>query len=85
MHGLGQVFHVINILEKLAAGQELTQIGSATLGAGEASGILPDHLTDCWNYASKRFGVLHEAELLAGSSHRDDLRGVWRDEQDRAL
>ena len=63
MHELGIVFHMIETLEEVARQNELTTIQKVTLNLGEVSGVLPDYLVDCWNWAVKRTDVLHDAEL----------------------
>lgn len=63
MHELGIVFHMIDTLEEVARSHELTAISKVTLNLGEVSGVLPDYLVDCWNWAVKRTVVLREAEL----------------------
>ena len=63
MHELGIVFHMIETLEEVAASNELSAITKVTLNLGEVSGVLPDYLIDCWNWAVKRTEVLHDAVL----------------------
>ncbi|MBO7675495.1 MAG: hydrogenase maturation nickel metallochaperone HypA [Atopobiaceae bacterium] len=63
MHELGIVFHMIETLEEVARQNELTTIQKVTLNLGEVSGVLPDYLVDCWNWAVKRTDVLHDAML----------------------
>lgn len=64
MHELGTIHYVIDTVEKLAVENELTKIGSVTLQVGEVSGIIPQYLTDYWEYARKKTTYLQEAELL---------------------
>ncbi len=63
MHELGIVFHMIDTLEEVARVHELATISKVTLNLGEVSGVLPDYLVDCWNWAVKRTNVLRAAEL----------------------
>lgn len=63
MHELGIVFHMIDTLEEVARENELSSIVKVTLSLGEVSGVLPDYLVDCWNWAIKRTEVLHDAVL----------------------
>ena len=51
MHELGTVFYVIKEVEKLCDENELTTVGSVTLQIGEVSGIIPEYIVDCWNWA----------------------------------
>lgn len=64
MHELGIVFHMIDTLQDVAEQNELTAIHKVTLNLGEVSGVLPDYLTDCWNWAVRRTEVLHDAALV---------------------
>ena len=63
MHELGTVFYVIKEVEKLCDENELTTVGSVTLQIGEVSGIIPEYIVDCWNWATKDTKYLKEAEL----------------------
>ena len=63
MHELGIVFHMIDTLEDIARDNELSVIAKVTLNLGEVSGVIPDYLVDCWNWAVKRTEVLHDAKL----------------------
>ena len=54
MHELGTIVYVIDTVEKLAAEQKLSKIGSVTLEVGEVSGIV---------YARKKSALLKETEL----------------------
>lgn len=63
MHELGTIIYVIDTIEKLAADENLTAVGSITLQVGEVSGIIPDYLTDFWLYARKKSELLKETEL----------------------
>lgn len=63
MHELGTIIYVIDTIEKLAAEETLTAVGSITLQVGEVSGIVPDYLTDFWLYARKKSELLKETEL----------------------
>lgn len=63
MHELGLVAHIIKTVEEMAAEQKLTEVASLTLELGEVSSVLPDYLTDCWNYAHKKSELLKNTEL----------------------
>lgn len=63
MHELGIVFHMIGMLEGIACSNKLTRVTKVTLSLGEVSGVLPDYLVDCWDWAVKRTDVLHDAVL----------------------
>jgi hydrogenase nickel incorporation protein HypA/HybF len=64
MHELGVVFHIIDSVKEIAAENAVTQVASVTLKLGEVSGVIPDYLTDFWNWAVKRTDVLKGAELI---------------------
>ena len=63
MHELGTVFYVIQEVEKVVEENHLTQVASVTLEVGEVSGIIPEYIVDCWNWARKDTKYLKEAEL----------------------
>ncbi len=63
MHELGIVFHMIDTLEEVARSNELSAISKVTLNLGAVSGVLPDYLVDCWNWAVKRTDVMRDAVL----------------------
>lgn len=76
MHELGLVYSVIHTLEKLAVEQKINEIGSVTLEVGEVSGVVPEYVVDCWNYAHKKSDVLKNATLrvqtLPGVTYCED-------------
>ena len=63
MHELGIVFHLIDMIEDLGRENELTSVSRVVLDLGEVSGVLPDYLEDCWNWAVKRTELLKDAKL----------------------
>ena len=63
MHELGIVFHMIDTLQEIAEQNELTVVSKVNLRLGEVTGVLPDYLVDCWNWAVKRTDVLRDAVL----------------------
>lgn len=63
MHELGTVFYVIKEVEKLCDENDLTVVGSVTLEIGEVSGIIPEYIVDCWNWAIKDTKYLKTAQL----------------------
>lgn len=64
MHELGIVFHIMDTLEAVGRENHLTSIRSVTVELGEVSAVVPEYLTDCWNWAVKKKGpLLKEAEL----------------------
>lgn len=63
MHELGIIIHVSKSLDAIAVENELSKIGSVTLEIGEVSGIVPEYLTDCWEYYRKKNPLIEEAEM----------------------
>lgn len=63
MHELGVVKHVIDVLKDIAKEQNLSKIGSVTLEIGEVSLIIPEYITDCWQYYKKKEALILDAEL----------------------
>ncbi len=63
MHELGTVFYVIEQVEKICKENELTVVGSVTLEIGEVSGIIPEFIVDCWNWARAKNELMKNAEL----------------------
>lgn len=47
----------------LARENELSAVSKVTLNLGEVTGVLPDYLVDCWDWAVKRTEVLRDARL----------------------
>ena len=58
MHELGVVFHVIDQIEELAEENQLTEVSVVTLQLGEVSAVIPEYLTDCWNWAVKKHDIM---------------------------
>lgn len=63
MHELGIVFHIIDAVEKIVADNGLSEVSVVTLELGEVSAILPEYLTDCWNWAVKKTEHLKACRL----------------------
>lgn len=63
MHELGVVFHIAKSVEKIAAENEAERISSVTLEIGEVSTIIPEYLTDAWNWNCKKNILLTDCEL----------------------
>lgn len=64
MHELGVVFYVVRDVKTVAEENQVEKVASVTLQIGEVSGIVPEYLIDCWNWARKKEPVMAEAELL---------------------
>ena len=63
MHELGIVFHIIDTLEEVGRENHLASIQSVTVELGEVSTVIPEYLTDCWNWAVKNKELLKEAVM----------------------
>lgn len=69
MHELGIVFHIIDSLEEVGKENDLTQIESVTMEVGEVSTVIPEYLTDCWNWAVKKKPLLQHCEMIVETIH----------------
>lgn len=63
MHELGIIVHISKTLKEIAEENQLTEIGSVTLEIGEVSGIVPEFLTDCWQYYRKKTELLKDSDM----------------------
>ena len=63
MHELGIVYHIINSVEEVGRENDLTSVQSVTIELGEVSAVIPEYLTDCWNWAVKKNGLLKDAQI----------------------
>ena len=63
MHELGTVFYVIEQVEQVCRDNDLSTVGSVTLQIGEVSGIIPEYIVDCWNWAKKKNDFVKDAEI----------------------
>ena len=63
MHELGTIYYVIDTVEKLMVENNLSKVASITLEVGEVSGIIPEYLTEFWQYAREKSEHFKETEL----------------------
>lgn len=82
MHELGVVFHVIKIVEEVAAENQLTEVESVTLELGEVSGVIESYLQNCWQWAvKKRSAILKDAvlkvETVSAVTYCEDCRKIY--------
>lgn len=63
MHELGIVYHIIDTLEEVGRENALTSVQSVTIELGEVSAVIPEYLTDCWNWAIKKNGLMKDAQM----------------------
>lgn len=64
MHELGVVFYVIKDVKEVAEKNAVEKVASVTLEIGEVTGIIPEYLTDCFDWAKKKEPVMEEAKLV---------------------
>ena len=63
MHELGVVFHVIDEIQDLAKQNNVKHVNAVTLQIGTVTGIVPDYLKDCWNWAVSKHENMLNCEL----------------------
>ncbi len=64
MHELGVTFHIMDTLERVAKENQVEKINKVTLELGEVSTVIPEYLTKCWGWASKKRPLFDGAELI---------------------
>ena len=70
MHELGIVFHIIDSVEKVAKENNIGKIQSVTVEVGEVSTVIPEYLTDCWNWAvKKKDALLNTCQMQVETIH----------------
>ncbi len=78
MHELGVVFHIMDSLEAVAQENHVTRVQSVTVEVGEVSTVIPDYLTDCWQWAVKKRPLLQncrmEVEILPAVTWCDSCK-----------
>lgn len=76
MHELGIVFHIAKTIEEVAEENNVKHINKVVLQVGEVSSVIPDYLTDCWNWNAKKTELLNgcvlENEPIKAVTHCDD-------------
>lgn len=63
MHELSIVTYVIKQVDEIAKENKLTNIQSVTLEFGEVSGIVPEYLSDCWQWYAKKTPLIEHTEF----------------------
>lgn len=53
MHELGIVIHVLDSVDQIRKENAIQKVSSVTLQIGQASGIIPSYLIDCFTWARK--------------------------------
>lgn len=64
MHELGIAFHISDSVEKIARENNVRSVSRVTLEVGEVSTVIPDYLTDVWNWNRTRTQYLKNCELV---------------------
>lgn len=64
MHELGVTFYVVRDVKKVAEENQVNKVSSVTVQVGEVTGVVPEFLVDCWNWARKKEPVMEEAEMI---------------------
>ena len=80
MHELGVVFHIADSVVKVAEENGVRRVRRVTLEIGEVSTVVPEYLTDVWDWNCKRVPLLEgcalEIERIHAVTHCD---GCGRD------
>lgn len=63
MHELGIVTYVARQVDEVAAENKIEEIAEVVIEIGEVSGIVPEFLTDAWDYFRKNYPVLAHSKL----------------------
>lgn len=63
MHELGIAFHISDSVEKIAEENGVKSVTRVVLEIGEVSTVIPEYLTDVWNWNRKRTKYLKDCEL----------------------
>lgn len=81
MHELGIVFHIMDTVEQTARDNHVSRVQKVVMELGEVSGVVPQALTDCWNWAKKRSQLLEDCsmgvEILPAKTLCRDCRQVY--------
>lgn len=63
MHELGVVFYIIKDVKKVAEENNVSKVAEVTIELGEVSGVIPEYLVDCWDWACKKEPIMVGAKL----------------------
>ncbi|MEE3420690.1 MAG: hydrogenase maturation nickel metallochaperone HypA [Lachnospiraceae bacterium] len=63
MHELGIVWHVIDMVEKTAEENKVSEVTKVTLEVGEVSTIVPSYFRDCFAWARKKTKYMQNCTL----------------------
>lgn len=65
MHELGIVFHIARRAEEVAKENNVKHLSEVVLEVGEVSTVVPEYLTDCWNWYCKKIPELDGSKLTS--------------------
>lgn len=75
MHELGIVFYIIRDVKKVAEENGCPHVSKVVMNIGEVSTVIPDYLTDCWDWAVAKEDVLKgcklEVKVIPAVTHCD--------------
>ena len=63
MHELGVTFSIMDNLEDVAKKNKVDHISKVVLELGEVSTVIPEYLTDCWQWACKKRELFDKCSL----------------------
>ncbi len=63
MHELGVVFYIIRDVKEVAKQNNVSKVAEVSIELGEVSGVIPEYLTDCWEWACKKEPIMEGCKL----------------------
>ncbi len=63
MHELGVTFYIIRDVKEVAKENNVSKVAEVTIELGEVSGVIPEYLTDCWEWACKKEPIMVGCKL----------------------
>ena len=63
MHELGIVFYIIRDVKETARENSCGHVSKVVMNIGEVSTVVPELLTDCWEWAVKKEELLRDSKL----------------------
>ena len=67
MHELGIVFYIVDDVKKVAEENHAEHVREVTMDIGEVSTVVPELLTDCWQWAANREEVLRGCKMVVNT------------------
>lgn len=82
MHELGILVNMAKTILEVAEENNLKKIGSITLEVGEVSSIVPEYMTDCWNFYRKKHPIFEDStlkmEIIEGITYCEDCKKTYK-------